>query len=399
MIMRWLFLTYVILNPMFYLIGAEPRSSQEFFFQISSLFLIIAGVTFGNNPIKFSKLNISFSLLAMWFVIIFLIYHMGWSIFLNLFLGLMVYCTLIRSLKKEDIKFVVKGILLVCGLGIFYLAFQYFGYDFRGQTLANVGGVPTCSFFNLNAAMGMYFAMAIALSFMFGFVGLLILLPLVFSWSTAAYLGAIVTIMFFCWIKKRIIFWISLIPILAAFFCFVFFIDAPMGMFQTRIPMWGLVIQDIHKSPVTGFGLDSFRNSPTDNSVRYFKHAANNVTIRALKKGDSFLIPEQPTKDIAEKIKEGKNPLDFWDNPHNEYVWISYETGFIGLILALWGIYELWQRFRKSKRSSETTALLACLIAFGIFSLTQFPFHLARIGHLFPIVLGLFYISTEEDVN
>lgn len=378
--------------------GVELRPAQEFFFQISSLVLIVSGSFFVNKRICADKINFALASLPLWFILVFLKYMSGWSITLNIFIGFMVYLTAIRTLTNSDIRFLLKGIGYLASVSVAYLALQKWGFDLRGLTLRNQGNVaPAVSIFGLEAVMGIFYAVAIPVILSFSWVSLLLFIPLVFSWSSAAYISAGAAVMIYYWFKKRVVFWYSLIPIVCAIFYFVVFIDAPMGMFNTRIPMWGMVIQDTHNHPVIGSGLDSFRDPINKDSYVYFKNSFNDVTVRAVKRGDGgYDILEKPSARALELIEEKKNPVDFWDNAHNVYIHYSYEAGFPFLVIVGFILYFIYRRFILSKRSKETVALFASIIVFFMTAMTQFPFNLARIGYLFPILLGLFYVSSDD---
>lgn len=396
--MKYLFLIYIILNPLFFLINIDLRQAQEFFFQASSIALLLCSMFFENKGVRKDKINLFIGIFGLWFLIEFLMYNQGWSILINSFLGILVYFTVIKTLKKEDIPFLIKGLFVVGIITALHLAGQYFGYDLRGQITKDTANlVPDCSFWGLKAAMGIFYSLLIPLSLCLGWVGLLFLLPLGLSYATTAIIAVGVSIVFFYWFRQRIIVWIIIPVILIAGLFYILKIDAPMGMLGTRMPVWGMVLQDAHKRPL-GYGLDSFRNSYSEGAIRYFKDSGSNVTLRAVKKGDGFVLVGKVSADLIERMKNnGKgNALDFWDHPHNEFVWLLYETGFPGIFLLGVILYYLWDRFRRSRKDIITLSLAAGIIAFMINSIGHFPFHLARNGSFFPVLLGMFYISTEE---
>lgn len=395
---KWIVFAYLILNPLAFAFGVDTRLIQEFFFQMSSLVLIMCGFL-KSNPIKFSKFNIPFVLLLAWFLFIFIFFKFGWSTFLNFFISALVYTTVVRTIDKKDIRFILRGIACISLFAVAWLALQYLGYDPRGYVIANTTNqVPHCSFFNLEGSMGMYFALSIPILLMFSWVSLLMFVPLIFSWSTAAYIGGVVGTFIYFWFRKRKLFWITLLPIVIAAFYFIFFVDMPMGMFKTRGPLWKLVIHDINKSPLVGYGLDSFRNNPNENSYKYFQNPLTNETIRLTTMNKMPMIEEKYAPELK-RLKENNLTLNFWDNAHNTFIHYAYETGLMFLLLSGICIYNILLRFKRSRRSPETTAIFASLMTFFIFSMTQFPFNLARIGHAFPVLLGLFFISTEEDAS
>ena len=364
---------------------------------MSSIILVASGLYFGNNTVKKDRFNLWLLLLILWFMFIYLAHMQGWSIAFNAFIGLMVYYTAIKTLVKDDVKFLIKGIGWVAGSAVFYLALQFWNFDVRGFTLASQGTTPRCSFFALEAAFGAYLAMSIPLLLTLSWVAFLFFIPLIFSWSTGAYAGAVISTLFYLWYKRRLVFWRVLGPLIIIAACFVTFVDNPMGMQKTRIAMWKLVIQDSFRKPLVGHGLDSFRESKKEGDGKYLKPVMNDQCVKAIVTDKGLFIKGAPSQEMVEKFKRDGKIFDFWDHPHNEIIWIFYETGVGGLILFGFFIFQLWQRFIKSKMSKETVASAASIIAVLIYSQTQFPFHMARLAHIVPVILAIFYISTDES--
>lgn len=397
--MKWLFLAYLIANPLAYKIGVDLRSFQEWFYQLSSMIIIFAGLFINNKPIKLSLMNIVLSVFGLWMWCLYLMYNQGLHIFLNFFYGFCVYLTVIRTLNKKDIEFVLRGIIGVGIFTAFYLLLQMNGFDMRGATVLNSpnGAIPQCSIFALEAHMGMYLTIALLAVLSFSWSWFLLLIPMVFSKSSAVMLAGCVCPLIYLWFKKRIFVWMLLIPLVLGGIGYVVFYDNPMGMQKSRLDMWVKAIHDIHRHPI-GYGLDDFRSGENSHSIHYFKRTFDNTTLRVIKRGDVWYAERGVSRDIASQLKaEGRNVFDFWDHPHNEYLWLWYETGYLGLIIFILLVYFVFIRFFTSKRSKETVSLFCMLIAFGIFSLTHFPLHVARIGHLLPVILGLFFISTEAE--
>ena len=401
--MIYFILAYLVVIPLFYMLGVQLRPAQEFAFQTLGYLIIIASLFFPSKEIKRDKLNMSLAALFVWFWITYLINkNMGYSVMLNLFIGLGIYYTIIRTLKKEHIQLIFKVLLWMGCFSIVYFMFQRLGWDMRDQLVINTtrktqtiaGIVPDCSIFGLAAAFGMYLTVLIPVMLSCSWLGLFLLVPLFFAKSTGAFLAAAVAMFFFWWFRKRIMFWCALIPVLIVLIGFVVLVDNPMGMQKSRFDMWGKVIQDSFKRPI-GHGLDSFRTDEREGAIRYYKHSFDDTTIR-VKRMENQWWAEKLVSQQFQDAKKKTNPLDLWEHPHNEYVSLFFEIGAIGLLVVGFIFYFIWQRFFKSKRSNETVALMACLVAFAVFSITQFPFHLARLAHLVPVLLGLFYVSTTD---
>ena len=440
--MKYLFLAYLIINPLFFMLDMEFRQAQEWCFQLSGLAILGASLFFRHKEIKRDALNITIGIMLLWFLLIYILNLTGWSILLNFALGILIYLVAIKTLEKEDYYLLAKGFAGIFIFSIIFQATQALGFDIRGQNVIigprggiHEGLVPDCSFFGLKASMGMYYAIVIAfllpnLWFMRRdyrdrklrikiiisalislFLGLLFV-PLATSYSTSAYLAGVAVILFIFWFRKRILFWLFLAPLLIGAIFFIIKMDSPMGMMTSRLPMWGMVLQDTWKQPIFGYGLDSFRQPEkkmeTHKQItRYYKNSFNDRTYRANK--DIVVqnyqvidwrtigeIPVNDRKQFEERLSKNKNPLDFWDSPHNIYLWFPYETGFIGLGLFITIISFATIKFKRSKRGIIETAAFAAILSILVSGLTQFPFHLNRIAHTIPILGAIFYLATED---
>jgi len=433
--MKWIILAFCVINPLVYSFRMQLRQIQEFSFQVTGLVVILAGLMY-YIPGKISKLerNLNIALFALfaWSTCVFLMYREGFPILLNTFIGLGVYLTVIRCLDKKDIAFIIKGVTCVAAYAMVYLGLQFLGYDMRNQSLMGVGGMPHVAFFGLEACYGIYLAMVFPLLlsisfindmdidfneqgiklknrlkvygkniFKFIIVSVYLLLLLVACWqsnSTGVFVGLFVALLTYLWFKKRIFFWAISTPALAITLCFVLLYDAPMGMQGTRIDMWKKVVQDAHLKPL-GHGLDSFRGSNRENSIRYFKQTFNNETKRIVRVGDNWIIEGNISKEFAEKVNQKKRPLDFWDNVHSLYFQLLSEMGFPSLVIAGFILFFFVKLFRTCRKTPLAVGAFCSLLAVLICSTTQFPFHLARNAHLIPIILGIFIISAREDEN
>ena len=419
--MKWILLGFLIINPMFFVVGAELRPVQELCYQITSLLVILSGCFYANKPIKANKLNISIGFLMLSLMAVWLRNQFGFPILLNAYLGFFVYLTIIRTLEIEDINFILKGLRWFVLFCVVYLLGQYLEFDLRDQLLRGVrrlvGGprgktaLPHCSIFGIKCAMGVYFAMTAPLLAIVGsFSALALLIPIGLSWSSGAVLGSILGFSFFFWFRKRIVFWCLVVPVVVCGLLFFIKMDNPLGMSTTRFDMWGKVMQDTFQKPL-GRGLDSFRNPQIkfvkeQHATRYFKHTFDNNTVRFIRSYRPKDIEMQEgiknsdmsadsLRQVRDKIANRESVLDWWDHPHNEFLWLGYECGFPALIALGFVFYFLWQRFKRSTRNTMATASMASLISLACCCLTQFPFHLARNGHLVPLILGIFYITTE----
>jgi O-antigen ligase len=375
---------------MMYVHGAELRLAQEGFLQMSSIILLFC-LLFNKQKIKTaSRIDLWLGIFGIWSVMLFLLSgcKMGYSVLTNVLSGLILYFVTLNSLEKKDISFIFKAILFVCGLNAVLLSSQMLGYD-PIYTIRNTKeGIDNIGFFGLKAAMGMYYAMSISIIAYFSpVIAFFALLPIGVSVSTGAVLGGAVSYLYYLWNRARNGFIVVFIAILVGGALYVVKVDAPMGMFATRPPMWGKVVKDIFKNAITGYGLDSFRSG----KIRYMRDADDDVTYRAVDDGSGkgYLIT-----DIFEK-KSVK--FDWWDNPHNEYLQLAYEFGLVGVVIFLFILYHMFKTFKKAVKTKEILAICGFFIALFLCSLVQFPAHLARTAYLIPIMLALFRIETDGN--
>jgi hypothetical protein len=377
---------------------------QELFFQISSMVLIMSGMFF--KPKRELDIKYHYPALALlaWMIVEFFINdRMGYAVLTNFVLGLGVYATVARHADKSNIKMIYKTLVYVAVFSIIYLAFQYMGWDMRGQGVKDQAGIaPLCSIFGIENVFGAYVAVVIPCLMVFlGWIGSVFIIPVIFAKSTGAILGGTLGILFFLWFRKRIFFWIMIIPILAGSFLFVIKIDNPMGMQKTRLNMWGKVIQDSFSKPL-GHGLDSFRNDQREGSIKYFKYPYSNESLRIVREKDNLKMEQVPDPKFYvwvqqfQKSNGDKIPLDFWDHPHNEYIWIFYELGIPGLAIFIWMVFGVWRRFSQSDKNMFAVCSMSMITILAIYSTVQFPLHLARIGCLMPVIFGMFYATTEH---
>ncbi len=294
-------------------------------------------------------------------------------------------------MNKEDTLLIFKTVAWLSILAIVWLTFQLLGWDMADIVIKNTTGkLANSAFFRHNSSMGLYFAQALPLTIGFSPLAVLFLLPMKFAESAGAWLGAIGGMFFFLWFRKRILFWLLIIPIIGGGLFYTINKENYQS-FNMRMPAWKKIIPEIWKNPL-GHGLDSFANPIMLGQYKYYQNSQTHEVIR-LKKVDKDKW--QPERKMA--LNDFKGVLHL-DHPHNEFIWLAYDVGVQGLIVLGFILYFIWQRFWNSRKDAQTVALMAFIISVGLCCLTQFSFHLARIGHMVPIVLGLFYLNTEEEL-
>ena len=396
--MRYIILLYAILNPMFFLCDVEPRDAQTLFYQISSMIVFGASLFFENRATKRDPAHLWLGIMILCFLFAWGRSMAGFSQVLNFILGILVYLAVIRTLKAEDFRFILKGVLGVTILSSAYLLAQkYLHYDLFGITNRASDIITYSSFFLQNSAMGMYHAQVMPLLMALSPITAILAFPVMLSQSAGALLGAVAGTMFFLWFRKRVIFWIALLPIIAGI---VFCVINPENLwsFKLRLPMWGMVAQDTLRNPL-GYGFDEFADPKQTGHWKYTRESYENahITIKMIRQPDNrWVLSPNPSEEFLARVKNQTSQLAEWDHPHNEYLWLGYEGGLASLIPLGFIIYYVSQRFKRSKREVETCALAGALICVAACCVSQFYLHMARTAHLLPIMLGFFYLKTEE---
>ena len=201
--------------------------------------------------------------------------------------------------------------------------------------------------------------------------------------------------MFFLWFRKRIFFWLVLITLIGtSIFGYNKIIKTAENMngLKMRVNLWSIVIHDIAERPF-GRGLDSFAKPVIEGQYRYYW---KNNTKEIVK----ILIKKDKTLDIKGSLKYTEiNNISFADHPHNEYLYLLFTVGVFSMIPLIFILYFIWRRFKFSRHDNFSVGFTSYFICIGIMCMTQFYFHLARVVHMFPIALAMFYIATEDDVD
>jgi len=388
------------------------RLWQAFCVMFALLSLCVA-----NKPIKLSKFNITLGLFGVWTYLLYAItqFILGGIVFVNVFYGILLYASFIRIYDKEDYHIVGKVLLGVGIYNIVLILMQQYVFDpiyvaNSGSFLQNdpmgsfclkaimgiffaviwgfyLGVVDKIKFKNLKLSIGKWKLDTLPASTVKFVLALAPLYPLYYARSTGAMLAGVVACLIYLWMRMRRLFAPMLITLIIGASIFVVKYDAPMGTFNTRPAMWKMTIKTAMMQPITGYCLDSVRSGP----VRYFMDKGTQKTVSFPRTeinlqtgGISYLLPP----DLATRY-------DAWDNLHCEPIQLLYEFGVTGLILVGLLIWFARKMFLKTVKSNYICAVYCGMIALFIAGLTQFPFHLARIGYLLPLFGAMLY----QEVN
>lgn len=389
--MKWAILTYIILNPLFSLWQVGTRGAQEVCYQLSSVIVFACGMFFEQRKLKLDRVHVCLGVMLIAFVIAWIRSMNGWTNALNFILGLLVYYTIVRTMKKEDFAFVIKGVVWLSILGVVWLALQKMGYDIKDITIKNSWAVGRNSFFYHASSMGMFYAESIPLILSNTWVGIILLPMLKFSECQIAILAVIASVLFFYWFYRRIVFWVLLLclTVVVPIYFMKYDLSELKQSMGIRLPLWGKTLQHITRIPI-GHGLDGYSYPTVPGYAKFYtRQNDNSVWVLIRQRNGSYKSEEDLMIDYKHLL--------WMSHPHNEYLWIGYDVGIHAWVILGFLFYFIWERFRVSRKEILACAFMASLVSFAIFSLAQFPLHLARIGYMLPFIMGGFYVTTEVN--
>ena len=388
----WVLGLLTVLIPLNYIVDpsfgvSAARVSQEQSFQMAAILLFAV----------FIVRNIYLGLFLIWSMFLYAFYGFptpSGSCLLSLFSACILYEISYKVIDQDNIKLLFKIITWFAIANMLYMVMQMFGWEllFREFTRPGFQTGPI-GFFGLKAIMGMFIALTIPfIAIESPLVAIGLMVPIALSESSCAVVGGVASYLWILWHKSRKAFVVAL-TILALGATVYVIKDSHARMMTDRVNMWKVVLRDSVKKPLTGYGLDSFRSIGNTKQFIYWKD------VRTL---ETTAIDVKDTLEWSNTGKgyEGKYPniknddiLDPWDNPHNELVMLLFEWGVIGVVLFSFLVYDMRKRFNSF--DSNIVVLAGFFICLLILSIGQFPFHLARVGVLIPIMLGAYYKLTD----
>ena len=335
--------------------------------------------------------NIWVSLFLWWTIFLFSYYkfNVGWIYLANIFYGCVLYYIVKKVFRREHIQFYINMLLWVLMLNILYGALQVMNLDFffEGGVRGSKGGEALQGFFTPGNLQGAPVGLMANTSVMAALITLciplllakrnkwadiatfLLIIPLYCLHSFTAILTGVLVTLFMLWFRLPRKIWFILTGILSIMFILAFrFIDMP-GL--ERLAVWRLIMIDARSHPVVGWGLDSFRSILDHKPFTYNMGLVN--------------------------AGGGKFATNLWDNPHNLYISIAYEFGFVGLLILGGYLRQTFIWFKQATKDSETLALFGFILAFFIISIGQFPIFLARLSIFLVPMAGLYEIKTRKE--
>ena len=364
--------------------GMMTREAHQFLMLLSIIILF-----------SFIVKNIWLTGFLIWstFLFIFFKFNLGHIYLQNVFLGGVLYYLTKLAFKKEHINFVLNMILWLVAVNLFYGIIQILNLDFLWdqtklyETIRPIFGLSQERYYG-DVLKGFYFGYA-PIGFMgnTGFTALLyaFALPILFTrkgWlakvgggllflvilylhSTIAMVSSVIALLFIGWfyLNRKILTGFILLSMIFGVMYF-YTIDKP-GV--ERFSMWKLTMQDSLIHPITGWGMDSFRN---------YSEKKNHIYVNNVK-----------------QVVEGGKEIDVWDNPHNLYVSLFFEFGVVGIFLLGGYLRRLAISFLKAIKSPNTIALTGILLIFFIASGGTIIIFLARLA---VIVIPCFALLETE---
>ena len=289
----------------------------------------------------------------------------------NIFYGTVLYYLTKLAFEKKHIDWFIKMVLWVVVVNLGYSILQILNYDFiyilsEQLRFTKIADTPSPNGFMGNSGItGILYCLAIPLiatrSRKSIWIAFLMLIPIFFLRAFTALMGGVVVLMFVLWFRVNKKIWLAILGILIIL-CVVYlmYFDLP-GL--ERIRLWKFLLNDVNSHPIKGWGMDSFRK------ITELKHHIYT---------DNPNITHKPS---------------LWDNPHNLYISLLFEFGFISLILLGGYIRQLVLWFKNSLKEPNTIALAGFILAFFVVSMGSFPIFLARMCVLIIPVFALYEIS------
>ena len=329
----------------------------------------------------------------LWSIVLY-IYHrftLGQIYLTNIFFGSVLYFFSLGCLKKDVISKYLNVFLWFVVLNLGYTVFQTLGYDPIFQMMqwgpeGMMGFMESndpVGFMSFRSAMGMLMAIAIPVVMTRGWklsvpLGFALMFPVAMSSATIAVMAGAFGILFSLWhIRfgkfkkwKKLIISLLAVAFLLGGAGYAVYKDDALKSFGQRASQWKLVIRDAVVHPISGWGMDSFRNLTNEKKWQYVKNMQK--------------------VDTAEKYT-----ADVWDNPHNLVVSLLFEWGIFGVILVAGYFVNMTARFRRSERLPNTVALYGVCMVSLILSMSHFPIFLARFMCFLVPMAAMFENSME----
>lgn len=333
--------------------------------------------------------NIWISLFIGWtaFLYSFFKFSTGNIYITNILFGSILYLLTIMGFKKENINLFINAFLWFVFANVIYMVVQLAGYDFVYKKIVYhwfkefVPNTNPHGFMADDSILGGLLAMAIPVLAsrrsrlaMIGSVGLFI--PLYLTETSLCFLAGIAGFLFVLFYKIRRKLWIALLVILI--FLGGFYINKVDTLGTERFPLWRRILQDCMMHPITGWGLDSFRNTTPQKDFKYTNYTTHK---------DNILYKDGKRYNITK--------VEYWDNPHNLLLSLFFEFGFFGLVIFTGFMRRNVLLFKNNPKTSNTVGIAGFILAFLLVSMGHFPIFLARCACYIVPFFALYEVQTR----
>lgn len=396
------------------------RDAQEIAYQLLGMALIMTLLFVQKQHVRLTKVSLCLGIFGLWTICLYALGKctIGFNYLFNIFIFIGVYFATISCYKVTDFKFIRKCILWVFAINTIYIVCQAWGFDPVGFTNSGIGGSPqNTGLLGLPAHYGVYTAIAICMFSAYApFSAILLFGFLSIGQSSGAIGAAVIAYLYILWVRRHEVrfgipyivlskikpymnirkilipyFFLAVMIVSSCASWYIMKVDLPMGMFTSRPPAWKLMINDAFKHPLWGWGLGAIRQG----TLLYVKDAGSDATVRATRLEDGrFQIVESEAK--AHNLPPEMR-VDIWDNCHNEYINLLYHFSIIGVILFGFLIHFMYLRIKQTIMTKELASIIGVLMVFLLSSITQFPFSVARLACIVPVMLGMLVIHTQKD--
>ena len=389
---------FIMTCPIAYNISVgNLREFQEKFFQVTSMCLIalFAG-------------NIWISLFLILNILLFLYSggNVGMNQVMNVFLGTLLFIISRSFFSKNKFEDYSKYILWILALNILWMIFQaigidpiYIGQDAAGERLLTETFRNNIGLFGIKMANGIFITLCLPIIASLNiWIVPLLAIPLYFCRSSIVALSVFVSASFFLYhMRRKLFFPFILTGLIGGGIYIAYDLKDDPQTFYSRFPVWHSAIKFSTANPL-GYGPDSYRNFTKQKNFLFMGDEKYRHAIAYKVKDDALMFKYyDPDNGKMERDYNGITPKDinWWDNAHSEYLQMLFEYGFFGIFLLLGLMKEMYRRFKYTMKDNELVTVTSCLLVYFVSGIGHFPFHLARLAFLFPILLGIFYAKTE----
>ena len=287
--------------------------------------------------------------------------------------------TMLTQIQRKKLLYAVFGLFLIQSL---WVILQFFNLDPIFDNLKNLSLDDTVGFSGSKNQIGVFFAVTSPLVlYVFPPAIVLSFIGLYGSLTTTSAIAMFISCIFYLLLTNR-----KLLPILILIFTlgigifYYKFENINMGgKVQERVMLVNKTIQsvnsgsiiidkngkemEIESSPLNGFGLGNFiRISPYQQN--YYMKSAHRYA-----------------------------------HAHNDFVEFIFETGYIGGIIMILLILDMFWRFFRARKNRELVLCFSCILAQLICSLGVFTVHTAVSGMLLVLFYGLFEGALIDGEN